>query len=284
MAITPLLELIAQVPNVVWSGLTAALLTLTGVFISNASNTKRLKIQLAHDASEKAKERTGKLRQEVYLLFAEELGKANTLIGSMAEADIFKDNKPTQMQGLFSAAIKLQFVAEPKTALVVGELSASYGAALLRLLAASDPLRKNRIDIDLTSKLFDEATEKATHYHGAISDLADSGQFDILESKKLNQRMKFHHAQMEKYNEERDELFEISNKLQKEFSQKLISEMKPLSSQYINAMMAIRSDLGLPVEHSIFEEQLKNHWKQMETELNQALKTFHDKEQSPPAP
>lgn len=202
----------------------------------------------------------------------------------MAEADIFKDNKPTQMQGLFSAAIKLQFVAEPKTALVVGELSASYGAALLRLLAASDPLRKNRIDIDLTSKLFDEATEKATHYHGAISDLADSGQFDILESKKLNQRMKFHHAQMEKYNEERDELFEISNKLQKEFSQKLISEMKPLSSQYINAMMAIRSDLGLPVEHSIFEEQLKNHWKQMETELNQALKTFHDKEQSPPAP
>lgn len=271
MTIAPLSELISQVPNVVWSGLIASLLTLTGVFISNASNTKRLKVQLAHDASEKAKERTGKLRQEVYLLVAEELGKANKLLGSMGSVDLLQGSPLDDMQGLFSAANKLQLVAEPQTALLVGELNASYGAAVLRLLTASNPLRKNRMHIEITSKLYEQMREQVEHYQAAMSDLIDSGQVDEREYKHIKDRLDFHSAQMEKYAEERNALWEENTGLHMQFVQMLINEMKPLNAMYVSAIMAIRSDLGLPAERREFEEQMMNQWKIMENELNNAL-------------
>ena len=61
-------SLIATVPAVVWSGVIAAVLTLSGVFSSNWSNTYHLKLQLEHDSNEKAKERKATLRRDVLTL------------------------------------------------------------------------------------------------------------------------------------------------------------------------------------------------------------------------
>ncbi|MGG5873909.1 hypothetical protein [Pseudomonas peli] len=282
MSVTTLAELLSQVPDVVWSGLLASVLTLTGVFISNASNTKRLRIQLAHDATEKGKERTGKLRQEVYLLVAEELGKANNHIGSLASSDFTKDNSLNEMSGLFSAIAKLQLVAEPSTAYLVGELNARYGAAILRLLAASDPLRRTRIDIDIVSKSYEESLEQVKRYQGTISDMIDSGEVDTKAFEQLQKRHNFHLSQMNAHAQTRDELWEIYTSKQLAFTEALLSEMKPLSSQYVEALMAIRSDLGLPAERQQFESQMIRQWEVMEQELKRTIDSLQaNQEQNP---
>ena len=46
-------ELLATVPDVIWSGIIGAVLALMGVMLVNWSNTARLKLQLAHDSDEK---------------------------------------------------------------------------------------------------------------------------------------------------------------------------------------------------------------------------------------
>lgn len=51
------------IPDVVWSGIVAAGMTLIGtlgaVIATNWGNTKRLRLQLEHDRTEKEKERLG---------------------------------------------------------------------------------------------------------------------------------------------------------------------------------------------------------------------------------
>jgi hypothetical protein len=131
------LLLLQSIPNVVWSGLSAALLTLAGVLISNWSNTNRLKIQLNHDAQQKAIERIIGLRREVYLEVMEELTRANTHLASLPQLDFTKVNPADGFQGFLSTAAKLQLVAEPKTALLVNDLVADFGEIIVKSIANS---------------------------------------------------------------------------------------------------------------------------------------------------
>jgi hypothetical protein len=62
-----ILSLLKSIPDTVWAALTASALTLGGVFLSNRSSTKRLKLQLEHDAQEKDKDRKNDMRRSVYL-------------------------------------------------------------------------------------------------------------------------------------------------------------------------------------------------------------------------
>ena len=118
--------LLQSIPAVIWSGVIASLLTLSGVFMSNLSNTNRLKLQLQHDEREKAKERTATLRREVYLRTVEELVRANAHLSGLPQLDITKTNLAEGLQGFASAAARLQLVAEPQTALLVNQLQADY--------------------------------------------------------------------------------------------------------------------------------------------------------------
>src|SRR3546814_7020246 len=79
------IELLKEVPDVVWSAVIASVITLAGVMLSNWSNTQRLMRQLAHDAHEKEKERSSAMRRDVYLKATEEMAKVGSYFGSRSE-------------------------------------------------------------------------------------------------------------------------------------------------------------------------------------------------------
>lgn len=268
-------ELLSIVPDVVWSGLLASAMTLGGVLMSNRSNTTRLRIQLKHDATEKTKERTGKLRQDVLLQTAEAFGRANRFLSSLPTADITKINISEEMQGLFTVVAKLQLVAEPSTALVVNELSASYGAATLRLLSATTPLRDSRIDMEIATKLYERENQEIDRYLSLTTDMIDSGEIDKNRYTLFESRINFHQERANLHEENRQKAFAKNHSQYLEFIKILILELKPISTQYVDALIAIRADLGLPADRQKFDEQMKKQWELMEYELEQSLKTIH---------
>jgi hypothetical protein len=171
-----LINLFRAVPDVIWSAVLASLLTLSGVLISNRSNTTRQRIQLQHDADQKAKERNAALRREVYLKLAEELTQANSYLARLPQVDASKANPAEGMQGFFAAAARLQLVAEPKTALLVNELVGSYGELLLRLISRSMPLQSARQKITLHDDLYSRAEEQVTRVLGKMVKFNESAQ------------------------------------------------------------------------------------------------------------
>lgn len=275
MIVESVKELLSIVPDVVWSGLLASAMTLGGVLMSNRSNTTRLRIQLTHDATEKAKERTGKLRQDVLLQTAEAFGRANRFLSSLPTADITKINISEEMQGLFTVVAKLQLVAEPSTALVVNELSASYGTALLRLLSATTPLRDSRTAMEIATKFYEKENQEIDRYLSLTTEMIDSGEIDKNKYNLFESRINFHQEQANLHEENRQKAFAKNHSQYLEFIKVLVSELKPISTQYVDALIAIRADLGLPADRKKFDEQMKKQWELMEYELEQSLKTIH---------
>lgn len=94
-----LVALIEAVPNVVWSGIVASLITVLGVLITNLGLSKRHREQLRaneientrkrkHDASESALDRTMKLKRDIYLPAIEAVHAATTALGAMVDPTV----------------------------------------------------------------------------------------------------------------------------------------------------------------------------------------------------
>ena len=265
------LDLLRSVPDVVWSGVIASVLTLSGVLISNWSNTTRLRIQLQHDADQKTKERTAILRREVYLKAVEELTKANSHLAGLPQSDPTKVNLADGLQGFFGAAAKLQLVAEPKTALLMNQLVASYGELMLRLMGSAMPLHGLRSDISIHDTLYNQAQSQVTRVLGEMAKFNESAQVNDRVFGALQRSLEAFQAQTAKHASDRAQAWDTFNRLNVDFCRQLLTEMRSIGEQQIPALVEIRRDLGLTTDLEAFREQMEAQWHRMSAQLQSLL-------------
>lgn len=273
---TILIAFLTSVPDVVWAGLIASVLTLSGVLISNRSNTNRLKLQLQHDASENAKERTATLRREVYLRAAEELVKANAHLAGLPQLDIAKTNLGDGLQGFFAAAARLQLIAEPKTALLVNQLAAEYGELVFKLMTHLLPVSRAKADIQIADDLYSKAQAEVTRILSEMAKLNESGRPDPQTFQALDTSFKFHQGQTVKYGNERSDAWERFNQHNLTFQRYLLTELRDIGSKQIPVMIEIRRDLGLTGDLAAIEAHMKQQWLRMEAHFDALIAAIRD--------
>jgi hypothetical protein len=273
---TTLLALLQSIPNVVWSGLIAALLTLSGVLLSNRDNTKRLRIQLQHDASEKVKERIAVLRRDVYLRVVEELVKASSYLASLPNKDLTKENIGDGLQGFFSAAARLQLVAEPETGLLVSRLQAEYGELALELMSHLVPVGKAKTDIQIADDLYSKANSEVVRVLAEMAKQNESGKPDLGVFQALQSTFAFQQAQTSKYAEERSQAWKRFNDSNIVFQRFLLTRIRELGPKQIPVVVAIRRDLGLTGDLSEFEAEMKLQSQRMQDKLEALISALKD--------
>lgn len=265
-----------SVPDVIWSGVIASILTLGGVLVSNRSNTKRLRIQLQHDAAEKSKERTATLRRDVYLQAVEELTKANNHLATLPQCDPTKTNLGDGFQGFFGAAAKLQLVAEPKTALLVNELVATYGEVVLRLMAQLSPLHNTRSDISINDDLYNKTQAQVDRVLAEMAKFNEAAQVDDAIFAALRRSFDGYQTQATKYATDRSAAWDKFNSLNVTFVKQLLKEMRAIGEQQIPVLIEIRRDLGLTTELDAFRRQMESQWNRMSVQLDALIHTLQD--------
>lgn len=265
-----------SIPDVVWSAVIASALTLSGVLMSNRSNTNRLRLQLQHDASEKAKERTATLRRDVYLRAAEELVKANAHLASLPQLDLSKTNLGDGLQGFFAAAARLQLVAEPRTALLVSQLAAEYGELVLTLMTHLMPIGRARSDIQIADDLYSNAQAEVARILSEMAKLNESGRPDPQTFQALDTSFKFHQSQTVKYGDERSSAWERFNQHSVTFQKYLLTQLRDISSKQIPVMIEIRRDLGLTGDLAEIEAHMKQQWLRMEAHFDALIAAVKD--------
>lgn len=251
-----LVSLLASIPATVWSGIIGAVIALSGVLLSNRGNTSRLRIQLQHDAAEKAKERTGALRREVYLRAIEELVKTNSHLAALPNVDPTKVNIGDGLQGFFSAAARLQLVAEPTTALLVNRLVGEYGELFFDLFAVLQPAHTARSDIQLADHHYALAQTEVTRILGEMAKLNESGKSDPASSSALQSSFDFQHGQTAKFAKDREAAWSRFNTANVAFQRTLLSKLRDLGPRQVPVMIALRRDLGLGGELEALEQQM----------------------------
>lgn len=267
---------LGSIPDIIWSGVIASVLTMSGVLISNRSNTMRLRIQLKHDSDEKVKERTASLRKEVYLETVSELVKANSHLASLPQLDITKINLSDGMQGFFASSARLQLVAEPKTALLLNQFSAEYGVLVFKLIAYLMPVSTAKADIQIANDLYSEAQVEVKRILGEMNRLNESGESNPLAFSALQSSFDFYSEQSNKYADELATAWDRFNRGNVEFQKFLFSWMRDMAPKQVPVMVEIRRDLGLTGSLNEMELQLQHQMQKMEESFDALISSLQN--------
>ena len=175
-----MLTYIKKVPDVVWSGVVASVLTLIGVGMSNASNTRRLQLQLEHDSEEKTVDRKMKLRQEVYLEAAEELVNTMVHLGGLANMEAINLDIASGVREAYIAVSKLSLVSDDTTLPKVLEIGTSLTEALAALAPHAAPAQLANSEVRTANAIYEEVLAEQKRIQAKIADFVQSGTVDDL--------------------------------------------------------------------------------------------------------
>ncbi len=256
-------QIFHSIPDVIWSGIIASFLTLSGVLISNRSNTTRLKTQLAHDREERFKERTQSLRRDVYLKTSEELVKLNAFLASLPQQDIAKGNLGDGFVGFQTASARLQLVAEPQTTLLAMRLSATYGELFLELMQHIMILGKAKVDIQVADDLYTKANNEVQRILSAMSQHNETGKTDQQAFEVLRRSFSFNQDQASKFAADRSAGWTAFNQGNIAFMRHLFSRLREIAPQQMKLMAEIRRDLSLNGDLSEVESEMQKQLDRM---------------------
>ncbi len=270
-------QIFHSIPDVIWSGIIASFLTLSGVLISNRSNTTRLKTQLTHDREEKVKERTLSLRRDVYLKATEELVKLNAFLASLPQQDMTKGNLGDGFVGFQTASARLQLVAEPQTTLLAMRLSAAYSELFLDLMQHLMVLGKAKSDIQIADDLYTKANNEVQRILSAMTQHNETGKTDQQAFEVLQRNFAFSQEQASKLAADRSAGWVAFNQGNIAFMRHLLSRMRDIAPQQMKLMVEIRRDLSLNGDLSEVEAEMQEQLDRMAEKLSQFLESMESK-------
>lgn len=130
-----LVGMLEAVPATVWGFLVGSLITVIGVALTNASNTKRLRLQHAHERDIAERTRDLAMRRDVYLGAFDAIATGMTMVGNFGELDVpFQDLMRSYM-GKAAAMGKVTIVGEEDTIRAVANFEQALTGAFIRLTA-----------------------------------------------------------------------------------------------------------------------------------------------------
>lgn len=83
-----LLALVDKIPATFWGVVIGSFFSLGGVFLTNRSNDRRLRAQLAHDREIRSRERELSLRKDIYMSAAEAISAGLNAIARFSDLEV----------------------------------------------------------------------------------------------------------------------------------------------------------------------------------------------------
>jgi hypothetical protein len=284
MAVDPQsVSFLQSVPAVVWSGMIAVIGTLGGVLATNFGSTKRLRLQLEHDTSEKGKERLATLRRELYLTAADASIRANAYFGTLPQADFTKPDSDVPFRNMLAVGAQLQLVVSEGTAQLVSNLVALYAELQMKLLAKVLPIHNFRSDISIRNLHYDNAQTEIKRVLAVMAHLNESNQRDAAVFERLNASFTFFQGTAAKMADERSALWDQSNALQRQYLKDLLPEMKKIGDLQTHLLVELRRELDVGGDIEIFKRTMDVQWKRAEAAIDEFDRSFFGAPPPPPA-
>jgi hypothetical protein len=128
-----LVGMLEAVPATVWGFLVGSLVTVIGVALTNASNTKRLRLQHAHERAIAERARDLSLRRDVYLGAFDAIATGMAMVGNFSELDVPFQELMRSYMGKAAAIGRVTIVGEEGTIRAVADFEQALTGAFIRL-------------------------------------------------------------------------------------------------------------------------------------------------------
>lgn len=135
-----LIDLINTVPATLWGFVIGSFLTVLGVILTNAANTKRLRLQHEHEWKLENKERDLNLRRDIYMAAMEAIATSVATIGRFSNLNIPSDELELTLTNASPAFSRVSIVGQEATIRAVANFSRELTGTFLRLSAKREKL------------------------------------------------------------------------------------------------------------------------------------------------
>lgn len=264
-----------SIPDVVWSGIVASVLTLSGVILSNRSNTNRLNIQLKHDASEKAKERIAGIRREVYLRGVEEAHKVMRHFINLPNIDLAETNTSEELHGFQSALSKAKLVAEPKTVSLITSLEAECSKIYIGLMLDVQLIQDARTYMSGFNENIELFETKAEKILAELNGQRNSPDAVMENLKSLMAGYEKCSEMIAGHKKQRDIKEQEQDRLVAEFNKTIYTILTPFGKLMGELEIAMRGELGLATDAVEYRAQMELQRLEAGALLDKSLAHMH---------
>lgn len=273
-------NLIKQIPDVVWAAIIACALTSIGVFFTNRNSRIQQQAGLRHDSEQRDREREMSLRRDVYLKATEAITKGQNFLIRLANLDIPSQAFDDDYREDAASLAKIHIVATNETVQAVLTYSQYFRNAFLELSLKRVSLlaRKNRIEV--LDSFIEQTAQKGKYYLEQIGVKVLEGTIDERVWKILNDNFQFESEQQDKYEKERQQLTAIQQKEQMEFFKLCMERFFSISEYLPLAVIAVRNELELSFDEEAYLGLYKENLEKSRIVFNNFLREAEYSNQS----
>ena len=268
--------LVERIPPAFWGVVVGSFFSLGGVVLTNRANYKRLRAQLAHDRELRNRDRELALRKDVYLAAAEAISAGFISVGNFANLDI-PDDKVTEAYLEKAPAIaKVHVIAKQETVRAVASVLGELGAVYLRLFAKRVPLgfQKQQLTL-LDEEIKGLAKERDRMLELMKQDMldgaADKRRWDVIQA-----NFDFQQKRVRETATRRDALAASLYPKQLEYMKECVEETMKLSRLLVPAVLAVRSELDLPIDEATYLQVVEESINKQEASLREFLQQLRN--------
>lgn len=250
------IKLVGVVPGTVWAGLVGAAVTLAGVFVTHLGTSKRLKLQLDHDAEQKRLDRLAMLRKDVYLRAGEQLIRTQQYLASLNARDPQEEGLADGLTDFLSLSAQICLIANDRTVRLLSELGVVLGEGFLELLPRAAPAHTESTKIRLINE---EVAACQVHIDAALQSMRsinESGQPDPASFDALNRSIDFERGRLERLYADRHAAYERLHRANQDFNVASLVVMDRISEPSMDAQIALREEMGLLTDRDEARSQM----------------------------
>lgn len=233
------------VPATVWGFLVGSLVTVLGVALTNASNTKRLRLQHAHEREIAERSRDLAMRRDVYLGAFEAIATGMTMVGNFSELDVPFQELMRSYMSKASAMGKVTIVGEEATIRAVADFEQALTGAFIRLAG-----QRNGVDQLFTRMRALEA--KIGHSEAEQERLEAAIEAGDDPAGATSRRLEYEQRRCAALRAEEHEVGEVFNPTLMQLVRTTMEEVGALDRLLAPVIRCVRSELGLRFDEAFY--------------------------------
>ncbi len=247
-----LANLFESLPPTVLGFVIGAVITVIGVVLTNAANTKRLRIQHEHDREMRKRDRELNLRRDVYLAAIDAITTGLHLITRFSDVNTPTHDLMRAYNEKSPAIGKVSIIGTPETIKAVSTFNQEVLGAFLRLTSTRERLEELNRRIAQLEAQIEQLAEKQAQRYALMGELDPGDPAEAEHRRALRQK---HAAGQERLEALRAEASALSNQLLHdvmELTQQSMDEVATLDDLTVPVISAMRSELGLPFDEALY--------------------------------
>lgn len=245
---------LAKVPDTVWAALTASALTLSGVWLTARMTSKQFSAQLAHDATQRERERQMSLRRDVYLPAAQSLSQTHRLLTALSDIDRTDDSINRELADSLAAISAVHVIAQDETVCALTEYMNSLTSSFAELYPTRLRLRMRKNDIDILTDIINRVSVSQDQTLEMMKQYNLEARHDPARWAALEKQFKQTQELGEQHIREQERLWDAQVREQTEFAELCMLRTIQVAKLMPRALFSVRDELELPLNKERYQE------------------------------